>query len=133
MASTPLASHGVTVTIGTTTPAALLSIGSLAMSAEEIETTAHGTSNVKTKIGGLVDLGTIDLTIQYDKSEISGLYALMDAGTSQTVVVTFPYTTSETLTFGAFVSGITIDAANGDIVKYTVKLTLDGSTAPTWA
>lgn len=133
MASTPLASHGVTVAIGSTTPAALLSIGSLAMSAEEIETTAHGTSNVKTKIGGLVDLGTIDLTIQYDSGEVGDLYELLHDGTSQTVVVTFPYTTAETLTFSAFVSGITVDAANGDIVKYTVKLTLDGGTAPTWA
>jgi len=130
--TTPLASHGVTITIGTTTPAALVSLGSLSMSAEEIDTTCHGTSNVKTKIGGLVDLGTIDVTIQYDKTEISGFYSLI-GGTSQTVVVTFPYTTSETLTFSAFVSGITIDAANGDVVKATIKLTLDGSTAPTWA
>ena len=130
--TTPLASHGVTIAIGNTTPAALVSLGSLSMSAEEIDTTCHGTSNVKTKIGGLVDLGTIDVTIQYDKTEISGFYALI-GGSSETVVVTFPYTTSETLTFSAFVSGITIDAANGDVVKATIKLTLDGGTAPTWA
>lgn len=130
--TTPLASHGVTITIGSTTPAALVSLGSLSMSAEEIDTTCHGTSNTKTKIGGLVDLGSIDVTIQYDKTEISGFYALI-GGSSETIVITFPYTTSETLTFSAFVSGITIDAANGDVVKATIKLTLDGGTTPTWA
>lgn len=131
MTVTPLASHSVTIAIGSTTPGALVSLGSISMSAEEIDTTCHGSSNVKTKIGGLVDLGTLDVTVQYDKTEISGFYALI-GGSSQTVVITFPYTTSSTLTFSAFVSGISIDAANGDIVKATITLTLDGSTAPTW-
>ncbi len=131
MAGTPLASHAVTIAIGSTTPGALVSLGSLSLSSEEIDTTCHGSSNVKTKIGGLVDLGTLDVTVQYAKSEVSGFYALI-GGASQTITITFPYATPESLAFSAFISGITIDAANGDIVKATIKLTLDGASAPAW-
>lgn len=128
--------YAVTVTIGGSSPGTLLSIGDIDIQRDVIEATEHSsTSNVKKKIGGMLDLGTLELTLRFDKSAASTTYSGMGSifEGSQTVVVTWPFTTEETLTFSAFVSGLKISNASGSVAQMTYTLTLDGKTAPTWA
>lgn len=128
--------YAVTVTIGGNSPGTLLGVGDIDIQRDVIEATEHGTtSNVKKKIGGMLDLGTFDITLRFDKTKASSTYTSMGSlfGASQDVVINWPFTTAETLTFSAIVSGLKISNASGSFAQMTYTLTLDGKTAPTWA
>ena len=127
--------YAVTVKIGNAEPGVLLSIGDLDIQRDVIEATEHSaTSNVKKKIGGMVDLGTLELTLRYDKSKASATYSAMAGifGGSQTVEISWPFSTVEKLTFSAIITGLKLTNSDGDFSKMVYTLTLDGQTAPTW-
>lgn len=128
--------YAVTVTIGGSAPGDLLELGDIDFKRDVLEVTPHSaTSNLKQKIGGQLDLGETTLVLRFDKAkattfqtDLTGLF-----GGSKTVVFTFPFTTAETLTVSAFVSGLKLSLGEGQVAKLSCTLTFDGKTAPTWS
>lgn len=111
-------------------------IGDLSFTASEIDVTCHGSGMQRKFISGFVDLGTLPVTILYDDEDTSNaLYTAFKASTSYTIVITIPTgaSTSETLTFSAFIQEFGQTHAMDGVVTQTMTLRLDGNTEPTWA
>ena len=63
-------------------------IGDLSATAGEIDATCHGSSNVRKKIRGVIDLGSITVTVDYKDAETSqDLWDEFTNGTSRTPVL----------------------------------------------
>ena len=119
--------------VGLIDGACINSIGDLDMSADTIDVTCHGPNNVRKKIKGLIDLGTLPVTIEYeDHTMASALYTAFVSDVSYDVVISIPTVTPEQLTFSAIVTGLSQTHAKEDAMQQTVTLTLDGRTVPTW-
>lgn len=134
MVATPILSNKITVTIGGTQPGCIRSVTPPSMSAESIDVTCHNaTDNIRKFMAGLVDLGSMSMTIVYDSDDVEILYGYLTAGTSQTVAVNIPVTTpAETITFSGFLTALNIEASNGSDVTTSVTIKLDGQTGLTW-
>jgi len=113
-------------------------IGDFSATADAIDVTCHGDNNYRKKIAGLVDLGSIDVTILYKDATVAGtLYSALTSGTSLTCVITIPKsgtaTSDETLKFSGFISTLSQSQPKEDLLTQTITIMLDGQTAPTWA
>ena len=136
-----IAGKETTITITGGTPSANIiadccvkDIGDIGATANTIDVTCHGSNNVVKKVKGLVDLGALDVTIMYkDKTVAGNLYTALKSTDSYTCVITIPNATSETLTFSAFITGLSQSQPTEDAITQTISLTLDGATEPTWA
>ncbi|MBE6506417.1 MAG: hypothetical protein E7Z72_00625 [Methanocorpusculum parvum] len=129
----PLSTHKITVTIDDKVPGCLRSITGPSISVEELDITCHNAeSNIRKKMAGLVNLGTVSTTIVYDKTAVSGFYNDLVDGKSHSIEITFNYETPETLTFSAFITSLSIDTSGSDVTA-SITWTLDGTTAPTWS
>lgn len=115
-------------------------IGDFSATAAEIDATCHGSSNIKKKIKGLIDLGTITAVVDYkDATTSQSLWTELTTGESRTVKIIIKTTTaesttsSEVLTFSGFVSGLSETHPREDVIRTTLTITLDGQTAPAWS
>ena len=135
MTPEPTTYIGKTTTIAdsTGTIASVDSIGDISISADEIEDTVYGTGTFKTFVQGLKDGGTVDITVNYDKTEASHirLTTAYKNGKSGSYTVTFPDTS--TFTFTAFVSGVGIAVPKDEKVQRTFTFRIDGKTAPAFS
>lgn len=115
-------------------------IGDLSATAGEIDATCHGSSNVRKKIRGVIDLGSITVTVDYkDASTSQDLWDEFTAGTSRTIkiiettVAGSSSTTSDVLTFSGYISGMSETHPLEDVIRQTLTITLDGATIPAWS
>ena len=115
-------------------------IGDLSATAGEIDATCHGSSNVRKKIRGVIDLGSITVTVDYKDAETSqDLWDEFTAGTSRTIkiiettVAGSSSTTSDVLTFSGYFSGMSETHPLEDVIRQTLTITLDGATIPAWS
>lgn len=115
-------------------------IGDLSATAGEIDATCHGSSNVRKKIRGVIDLGSITVTVDYkDASTSQDLWDEFTAGTSRTIkiiettVAGSSTTTSDVLTFSGYISGMSETHPLEDVIRQTLTITLDGATIPAWS
>jgi len=126
--------HGATMTVGSASPGEIKSLSGLGWTASEIDTTVHSsTSNVRSSIPGLVTPNAITVVLRFSKTAATANATLLAANfqTPQSVVISFPFTTPETCTFDAYVSGLSLDIPDDDGV--TMTLTLKPTSMPTFA
>lgn len=109
-------------------------IGDINMSADDVDVTCYGPGNVRKKMQGLIDLGTLDITLNYaDNSAATGLYNAFANGTSLSVVLTMSaMTPNETLTFSGHISAFGQTQPIDGVIRHPLTLTLDGTVAPHW-
>ena len=113
--------------------ACINSIGDLSMSADTIDVTCHGPNNVRKKIKGLIDLGTLTVTIEYEDFEMaSALYTAFISDASYDVIISIPTVSPEQLKFSAIITGLSQTHAKEDAMTQVVTLTLDGRVVPAW-
>lgn len=115
-------------------------IGDLSATAGEIDATCHGSSNVRKKIRGVIDLGSITVTVDYkDAGTSQDLWDEFTNGTSRTIkiiettVAGSSSTTSDVLTFSGYISGMSETHPLEDVIRQTLTITLDGATIPAWS
>lgn len=115
-------------------------IGDFSATAAEIDATCHGSSNVKKKIKGLIDLGTLTVVVDYkDATTSQALWTELTTGESRTIKIIEKTTTggstttSEVLSFSGYVSGLSETHPLEDVIRQTLTITLDGQTAPAWS
>lgn len=116
-------------------------IGDLSATAGEIDATCHGSSNIKKKIKGLIDLGSITAVVDYkDATTSQALWTELTTGESRTIKIiettttsSGGTTTSDVLTFSGYISGISETHPLEDVIRTTLTITLDGQTAPAWS
>lgn len=110
-------------------------IGDINMTADDIDVTCHGPGNVRKKIPGLINLGTIDFTLNYkDHTTATNLYNAFATRVSITCTLTMLETTpNEVLTFSAYISGLGQSQAKEDVIQHQMTLTLDGVVVPYWS
>lgn len=136
-----MAFHGKPVTL-TLTPSgsgatdlltglAVKEIGDLSVSVTTIDTTAHGSGNWKTFIGGLAEAGELSLSVDYStKATTEALFT--NLGETCTAVFTIPHgTATDTVTISVVITGVGISMAIDDVVR--TPITLKPSGAPTFA
>jgi hypothetical protein len=109
-------------------------IGDINMSAEDIDVTCYGSGNVRKKVQGLIDLGSIDFVLNYrDNTSATLLYNAFTGGESLSCVLTMTsMTPNETLTFSGYISALGQTQPKEGIIQQNLTLTLDGSVSPTW-
>lgn len=115
-------------------------IGDFSATAGEIDATCHGDSDIRKKIRGLIDLGSLPVTVDYkDVTTSSALWTAFTAGESLTIKIietseTSSSTTSnQVLTFSGFISGMSETHPLEDVIRQTLTITLDGITPPAWS
>lgn len=122
------ATIGITVKVGTTTIAKLLSIGDIGGAPDMIDATTMADSTKKS-IPGVQDGGSFEIEYCYDNSasdsDFRALKALQTAGAAVTVEVTMPDTTKFAST--AYVSTWPTGAGVGELAKAKAALALQGA------
>jgi hypothetical protein len=105
----------------------ITTIGGPNIEVDDIELTHMASPNgYKEFIGGLIDGGTIDLTINYTKAQITALSAAL--GVSDTITITLPDTS--TWVFGGYVKSLGQETPMGD--KISNSITIKASGKPTF-
>ncbi len=111
----------------------ITNIGDLEFSAETINRVCHGNGNVTKKIKGVVDLGSLPITIDYkDKTVATALYTALKDDISYVVEITFPTVPVEKLTFSALITGVGESHPKDDVISQNITLELDGEIEPGW-
>lgn len=110
-------------------------IGDINMTADDIDVTCYGPGNTRKKIPGLIDLGTLDITVNYkDHTTATNLYNAFTSRVSITCTLTMLGTTpNEVLTFSAYISALGQTQAKDDVIQHPLTLSLDGVVAPYWS
>jgi len=127
-------SYGVVLKKGSTTIADIVSTGVPEIKVEKAETTNHSSGGWRTYISaGLKELGEFELTLNATGSYVASLYADMVAETITAYTVSYPSSTSGSLTdwsFLAFPVSVKIQDAKADKpeqVQVKVKWQASGS------
>lgn len=110
-------------------------IGDISMSAEDIDVTCYGPGNTRKKMQGLIDLGTMDLVLNYkDSASTTALYNAFAGGTRLSCTLTMlDLTPNEVLTFSAYVSAFGQAQPIDGVIQTNITLTLDGTVTPYWS
>ena len=126
--------ENITITIGNSAPGCVRSIGDISLTASKIDVTCHSaTTKVKKYIAGMVEIGDIPVTIRFDKTAVNGFQTAI-AGAfqeAQSVVLSYNFTTVETCSFDAIITGLKV--TNADDAGVTAEVTLSPTTIPVWA
>tara|TARA_Y100000004_G_scaffold194468_1_gene259130 strand:+ start:258 stop:686 length:429 start_codon:yes stop_codon:yes gene_type:complete len=98
---------------------------------DTIETTSHGSSQVKTYIGGLIDFGEVSVTVNYDPdgatiTKFRNLAKLAgDGGTDSDFKVEYPDSSTEE--FSGIVTGFEQSAPMDGVLSATFTIKVTGS------
>jgi hypothetical protein len=131
--------YGITFEYSTDSGSTYTAVGSItdivppAVTKETIETTNHGSSGVRSYIGGLVDFGEVSITVQYDPdgTEHNAIRDL--AKTANDTVGNYQYKISyndagsSTEVFGGIVTGFEQEAPMDDVLSATFTIKVTGS------
>ena len=108
----------------------LRNIGEASHTRAAIDTTCYG-SSVAQYIAGLVDLGTMEVTVAWkDTTVSSALQEAFIAGTSGSIVITLE--SGVTWTASGFITDLGQSFPRDNLMETTITFQLDGKTAPTW-
>lgn len=105
----------------------ITSIGGIGEEVSITSTTPLSSTYAK-KLAGVIDGGSLDLTINLDSedNEISGLRTDMRARTLRNFQLVLPTETNITYSFAAYVSTFKIDAGEDSQIVANVSLAVDG-------
>lgn len=127
-------SYGTVLKKGSTVVGEIVSTGVPEYKTEKAETTNHSSGGVRTFIpSGLKEIGEFELTLNATGSLVAGIYADMNAETVSVYTVSYPTSTSGSLTdwsFNAFPVSVKIQEAKADKpeqIQVKVKYQATGS------
>lgn len=126
------AAKGTTISIDAVTIANVRSVGeATGGDRERIDVTTHDTVGVNREyVLGFKGEESFSFTIAWDPAHAShdSLVALLTAGTSEAVVITYPTTPAATASFNGRVTAMSLPAADidGALIR-TVTITIDGA------
>jgi len=108
-------------------------IGDLSFSRASIEDTTYGPDEWQTFCPGLIDGGSVDITLNYDSADASNnrFVTLFLSGVPDTYTITFPDAT--TLEFSGFVMTAGLAQSIGDLIQRTFTVKIDGKTIPVFS
>lgn len=101
---------------------------------ETIETTHHGSSGIRSYIGGIVDFGECSITVNYDPdgtehNAIRDLAKTANDTAGYEFQITFPDAGSSTETFAGIVTGFEQETPMDDKLSATFTIKVSGSVA----
>lgn len=108
----------------------LRSIGEVSQTRENIDATCYG-SSVAQYIAGLVDLGSMEVTVAWkDTVTSSAIQSAFIAGTSGVILITLE--NDVTWSASGYIAGVGETFPRDNLMETTLTIQLDGKTAPTW-
>lgn len=108
----------------------LRGIGEVSHTRNTIDTTCYG-SDVAQYIAGLVDLGTMEVTVAWkDTVTSTAIQTAFVNGTSGVILITL--TNGTTWSASGFVVDVGQTFPRDDVMETTITFQLDGKTPPTW-
>lgn len=106
------------------------SIGEASHTRNTIDATCYG-STVAQYIAGLVDLGTMEVTVAWkDTTTSTAIQTAFIGGTSGTITITLANDT--TWSASGFIVDVGQTFPRDDLMEMTITFQLDGRTAPAW-
>lgn len=110
-------------------------IGDISMSADDIDVTCYGPGNTRKKMQGLIDLGTMDLVLNYkDSASTTALYnAFAGRARLSCTLTALDATPNEVLTFSAYISSFGQTQPLDGVIQTNLTLTFDGTVTPYWS